>query len=294
MGASIITGCGQVGRQLCDLLAVQNKTITCLVKTQASRDLLTQRGFTAKTFDLDTRPTLPEDLPLAQSDLYYFIPPSNTDLIDHRIDYFLELCKTHIPRRIVYISTSGVYGDCNGEWVNEAHPASPVTERAKRRYYAELSLIQFCKEFQCQFNILRVGGIYGPERLPLERLKTVTVVCPEEAPYSNRIHAYDLASACLAAMHCDTHGEIINVADGHPTSMTDYFYQLADMAELPHPPCVPLSQAEEKLSPGMLSFINESRRLSIDKMQSVLKIALKFPTLEQGLKDCFKSKAKDL
>jgi nucleoside-diphosphate-sugar epimerase len=292
--ATIITGCGQVGRQLCGLLAKEKTDFFCLVKTQTSLELLTHRDYRAAAIDLDKFPSLPASLSLDKSDIYYFIPPGNTDLSDHRIDHFLQLCREQVPRRIVYISTSGVYGDCKGEWVTEEHPANPVTDRAKRRHYAEESLKQFCNQTGCEFNILRVGGIYGPERLPLQRLKSVTVVCPDEAPFSNRVHAYDLASACLAAMNSNSHGEIYNVADDHPTSMTDYFYQLADMAKLPRPACVPLSQAKEKLSPGMLSFINESRRLSTDKIKSRLNFAPKYPTLQSGLKDCFKSKAKEL
>ena len=292
--ASVIAGCGQVGRQLCHLLSNERETFSCLVKTQLSLDRLTRLNYPALLFDLDTHPSLPENFSLEKSNVYYFIPPGDTDSSDHRIDYFLSLCRKQIPRRIVYISTSGVYGDCKGEWVSEDHPVCPITVRAKRRLYAEESLKQFCLESGCEFNILRVGGIYGPERLPLERLKTVTVICPDEAPYSNRIHAQDLARACLAAMKTSTHGEIFNVADGHPTSMSDYFYQLADMANLPRPPCVPLSQASEKLSPAMLSFINESRRLSTDKIKSTLNFSPEFPTLESGLKDCFKSLSKEL
>ena len=287
--ASVIAGCGQVGRQLCHLLVDEEKNFSCLVKTRSSLDRLALCGYPVLMFDLDTHPSLPENLSFEKADIYYFIPPGSKDLSDHRIDYFLALCRKQVPRRIVYISTSGVYGDCKGEWVSEDHPVCPITGRAKRRLYAEESLKQFCLETGCEFNILRVGGIYGPERLPLERLKSITVICPEEAPYSNRIHAQDLARACLTAMETSIHGEIFNVADGHPTSMSDYFYQLADMANLPRPPCVSLSQANEKLSPGMLSFIKESRRLSTDKIKSRLNFSPEFPTLESGLKDCFKS-----
>ena len=286
---SIILGCGQVGRQLCAQLSNTNNDFYCVVKTQSSIDWLKSLNYQAIAFDLDTKQDLPANIRLAGNDIYYFVPPSSSDLTDHRIDYFLSLCKTKLPRRIVYISTSGVYGDCGGEWVNENYPVSPTTDRAKRRAYAEQSLINFCLESGCEYNILRVGGIYGPERLPIERLKSITVICPEEAPFSNRIHVSDLAAVCLAAMQSEIHGEIFNVADGHPTSMTDYFYQLADMANIPRPPCVPLALAGEKLSPGMLSFIKESRRLSIEKMNSLLNVTLNFPSLQAGLKDCFKS-----
>lgn len=221
-------------------------------------------------------------------DIYYFAPPHSADDKDIRIDHFLRLCQTKTPRRIVYISTSGVYGNCHGDWVDETRPLAPVTARAKRRVYAEQSLLSFCRQYHSEYMILRVGGIYGPERLPINRLKDTKVICLDEAPYSNRIHISDLANICQAAMQGKSKNEVINVTDGHPSSMTDYFYQIADRAGLPRPECVPMSQAKEKLSPGMLSFINESRRLSTEKMRALLNVNLQFPTLKLGLEDCFK------
>lgn len=237
---------------------------------------------------LDLDQTISNTLNCTDRDIYYFAPPSTTDNNDHRIDNFLQHCHANVPRRIIYISTSGVYGNCNGEWVDETRPIAATTQRAKRRVYAEQSLTRFCTQNNCEYFILRVGGIYGTERLPIQRLPQLKVICPEEAPYSNRIHISDLANICHSAMKSELGNEIMNVADGHPTSMTDYFYQIADLAGLPRPECVPMSRASDELSPGMLSFINESRRLSIEKMQSLLNVQLKFPTLTLGLSDCFK------
>ena len=135
--------------------------------------------------------------------------------------------------------------------------------------------------------ILRVGGIYGPERLPLTRLRTIKVIDPEQAPYSNRIHIFDLAQVCLKAMQASGHNHVFNVADQMPTSMSDYFMKLADFAGLPAPECVPLADAHRELSPAMLSFINESRRMRTDKMTEILQIELTFPNLQSGLTDCF-------
>jgi nucleoside-diphosphate-sugar epimerase len=223
----------------------------------------------------------------SKRDVYYFAPPSTIDEQDHRIKKFLNQCRHQAPRRIVYISTSGVYGDCKGQWVDENQPTRPITSRAKRRLDAEQSLLAFCHDTLCEYIILRVGGIYGKERLPIHRLKDIKVINEDEAPYSNRIHVEDLARVCWAAMQAEISNEIFNVADGNPTSMSDYYNSIADHAGLPRPTSVPLSQAKEQLSAAMLSFINESRRLNISKLRSTLKISPQLPTLKDGLKYCF-------
>ena len=132
--------------------------------------------------------------------------------------------------------------------------------------------------------ILRVPGIYAQDRLPLSRLeKGLAVVNAKEAGWTNRIHADDLAQACKLAMDCKQKNQIINITDGNPSSMTDYFNQVADYAKLPRPPQISMSEAEETLSEGMVSYLKESRRIKNDKMLSILKITLKYPTLESTL-----------
>ncbi len=290
----VIIGCGFVGKYLASMLLEHQQSPICIVQSKASHAQLITDSFHAIMHDLD-QVTNNVNFNLKDAQVYYFAPPSNTDDDDHRIDNFLALCRVNPPSKIVYISTSGVYGDCQGAWVTEDHPLAPVSTRAKRRVYAEKALVKYCIQHDCDYIILRVGGIYGPNRIPLDRLKDITVICPEEAPHSNRIHVVDLTSVCFAAMSNNIQNEVINVADGHSTSMSDYYYKIADFAGLPRPTCVPMSQAEEKLSAGMLSFINESRCLSIEKMNRLLDVKIQFPTLELGLEDCFKkSSSKNL
>ena len=287
----IIIGCGFLGRHLATKLQEQHLSPTCVVQSQSSHQNLVKQNLHAVICDLDYPLSNCSELDLTGKQIYYFAPPSNIDNDDHRIDNFLDRCKTNPPGKIVYISTSGVYGDCQGNWVTEESPLAPISTRAKRRVYAEKSLIKYCYRHDCDYIILRVGGIYGPGRLPIDRLKNITVICPKEAPHSNRIHVVDLASVCFSAMSNNIQNEVINVSDGHSTSMSDYYYKIADFAGLPRPPCVPMSEAQNKLSAGMLSFINESRRLSTKKMSRLLDIEFQFPTLEIGLDDCFKNSA---
>jgi nucleoside-diphosphate-sugar epimerase len=135
--------------------------------------------------------------------------------------------------------------------------------------------------------ILRVPGIYGPGRLPVERVRQgVPVLIPEESPYSNRIHADDLAAACVAASRRGQSGRAYNISDGHPTTMTDYFWRIADLHGLPRPPAISLAEACSVLTPAMLSFLEESKRLINRRMLDELRVKLQYPDLAQGLKHC--------
>ena len=139
------------------------------------------------------------------------------------------------------ISTTGVYGDSKGKWIDENTPINPQADRAVRRVSAEKILQRWAKNTSCEFQILRVPGIYAEDRLPLARLeKGLPIVNANEAGYTNRIHADDLARVCKAAMESKTHSHVINVSDGNPSTMTDYFNHVADYAKLPRPPQISL------------------------------------------------------
>ena len=282
-----IFGCGYVGKELCKQLIARNQSPHAIVQSEQSVVELKRLSIRTTSLNLDQSLPTKEELDLTTRNVYYLVPPNSNAKGDQRLDRFLQLCRKYVPRRIVYISTSGVYGNCDGNWVTEDNKTAPLTARAKRRVYAEQTLREYCRHSKTEYMILRVGGIYGPERLPIHRLTDIKVICPEEAPFSNRIHVEDLAQICIAAMECNKANEIFNVADGHPTTMTDYYYRIADFANLPRPTCVSMSQANEKLSPGILSFVNESRRLSVKKMHAILGIQLRYPTLQQGLEHCF-------
>jgi nucleoside-diphosphate-sugar epimerase len=189
---------------------------------------------------------------------------------------------------MVYISTSAVYGDCQGAWITEAQATAPTSDRGRRRLDAERQVVDWCTRQGVQWNILRVPGIYGPGKLPLARLEQGLPVLREaDAPYTNRIHGDDLAMICIAAMQSPVHNNVFNVSDGHPSNMTDYFFRVADAAGLPRPPTVARAEAEQVLSPGMLSFLADSRRMQNDKLLKQLGIRLQYPDLDSGLASCF-------
>lgn len=276
-----IIGCGDIGCRIARML--NGCSIRGLVSSQSSADALQRLGVAPVLADLD----VPDDLSGLSVEgqvVYYLAPPPQDGEIDTRMRHFIEAVGDQRPQKLVYISTSGVYGDCQGAWVTEDWPANPRAARARRRWDAEQQLMAWSAKNGFPVVRLRVGGIYAPDRLPVARIrKGLTVICPEEAPWSNRIHADDLARVCIAAAERGESGDIYNAADGHPTTMTDYFYQVADYLGLPRPDCVSLSEADRSLSPAMLSFVRESRRLDITRMRQRLKVQLSYPILKEGL-----------
>ncbi|ADE13359.1 NAD-dependent epimerase/dehydratase [Nitrosococcus halophilus Nc 4] len=276
--SAFIVGFGDIGRRVAALWQAEGGEVATLVRTPC--DLA---GYHAIPGDLDHPETL-HDIPRNRPLLFHFAPPPLSGTSDTRTAHLLEALEEVPPRRIVYISTSGVYGDCRGAWVNEAFPVHPGNDRSRRRVDAERQLTAFARRHTLPLVILRVPGIYGPGRLPLERLRQGNpVVCPDQAPWNNRIHADDLAAIALRAGQDNAPARIYNVSDDQPSSMTDYLYRLADAAGLPRPPCVSLAEAQRTFSPKLLEYLNESRRLDNRRMKTVLGIGLHYPTLEEGL-----------
>jgi nucleoside-diphosphate-sugar epimerase len=168
--------------------------------------------------------------------------------------------------------------------VTEASPVAPQTARGKRRLDAEQALLRWSEQQRVPVAILRVPGIYGPDRLPVERIRSGQPILREQdAPFTNRIHADDLAMICVVAAERAPAGAIYNVSDGQPGNMSQYFKDVADALGLPHPPEVSREEAEKVLSAGMLSYLNESRRISNQKILSQLGVQLKYPNLATGL-----------
>lgn len=280
-----IVGCGDIGLRVAALERVDGRRVAALARSEASALALARHGIEPVAGDLD-RPDSLRGLPAAAV-LHYFAPPPPVGEDDPRLGALLAALGGSLPGRVVYISTSGVYGDCGGAWVDEDWPLNPRSDRGKRRLAAETRLRTWAGAAGAEAVVLRVPGIYGPGRLPLERIRqAVPVLCEEESPWSNRIHADDLAQACFLAARRGRAGGVYNISDGQPSSMTDYFYRLADLAGLPRPPAVSMAQARQILGPGILSFLEESKRLDNRKMLEELGVVLRYPGLAEGLPAC--------
>ncbi|BAU48710.1 NAD-dependent dehydratase [Sulfurifustis variabilis] len=284
MSPVFMVGCGDIGTRVARLERAQRARVSALARSEESAARLRTEGIAPVAGDLDQPESLRE-LPTHDTLLYYFAPPPAKGVHDPRMRGLLEaLLPERRPRRIVYISTTGVYGDCAGAWVTEERPPKPGADRARRRLDAEEALRAFGARFEVGTVILRVPGIYAPGRLPVDRIRAgEPLVREEEAPYTNRIHADDLAQVCIAAMRRGGDGGVYNVSDGHPTTMTDYFFKVADALGLPRPPVLPLASVRERVSEGMRGYLAESRRIDNRRMRAELGVSLRYPTLEAGL-----------
>lgn len=287
----LIVGCGYLGQRVAVHYLGLGRAVCGLVKSSSSARRLAELGITPVRGDLDDS-MLPA-LPLRGCELFYFAPPPKEGVEEPRVEHLISAFRSQgQPRRLIYVSTTGVYGDCAGAWVDERHPVAPGADRARRRLDAERRLLAWRLESDAELVILRVAGIYGPGRLPLDRLRQgLPLVREEEAPWSNRIHIEDLVQICIAAMRQGGDGEVYNVSDGHPSTMTDYFNRVADLAGLPRPPLITMAQGEAQLSLGMRGYMQESRRLCNDKVLRELAVSLRYPDLDRGLAACFADNA---
>lgn len=259
---------------------------TAIVRDRQKAAVLERDGLHILLQDLD-HPDDVGDWPL----LFWFAPPPAQGTTDQRLRGWLAVQRGHIGR-VVYISTSGVYGDCQGRWIDEDEPLKPRTDRARRRVDAETALLQWAPERSTDVVLLRVPGIYGPGRLPASRLRGITAVLRvEDSPFSNRIHADDLAAAALHAAGRGVAGAAYNIADGQPTTMADYFIRAAHLLGLPQPEQVDLTRARAVFTPAMWSFMEESKRLSTRRMREQLGFVPHYAGLEEGLSSCLDADA---
>lgn len=280
----LIAGCGYVGQRLAARLRDRFE-ITALVRTNDTAAALERQGLKTVVIDLD-RPRLGASIPerLDQEAIVYLAPPPSAGESDLRLDRFLHLAFVP-PKSFVYMSTTGVYGDTEGTLVDESTPVMPLTERARRRVSAEEMTRVWCHERRVRRVVLRVPGIYGPDRLPLERLrKSEPVVHPDDAGISNRIHVDDLVAACEAAIENKEARGVYNVTDGNSISSTAFIDLVAKLSGLPAPPRVSMEEAQLTFSPERLSFLNESRRVANDRMLKHLGVKLRYADLEAGIR----------
>jgi nucleoside-diphosphate-sugar epimerase len=215
----------------------------------------------------------------------HLAPPGESGERDLRSANLIAALSPRPPERLVYISTSGVYGDCGGAWVDEARPLAPQNLRAVRRADAERSLLEWGKQRGVEVVILRVPGIYAAERLPLAQLKLgAPVLRAEDDVYTNHIHADDLAAICQFALERGVAGRAYNASDDGEIKMGDYFDLVADRAGLSRPPRITRAAAEAgAISPGLMSFMRESRRLSNTRMKAELGVRLRYPSVHEGV-----------
>jgi nucleoside-diphosphate-sugar epimerase len=283
---ALIIGCGYTGQRLAAQLSATHDVLA-VVRSEASRAALQSRGINAITCDLDS--VTADTWPLSadrvdKSLLFYLTPPPGTGLSDNRLDRFLRRLKGH-PIVFVYMSTTGVYGNTNGAEVDESTPVNPQTDRAQRRMSAEHMTRVWCNENQIRRVVLRVPGIYGPNRVPLVRLQRgEPFIRLSEAGVTNRIQVDDLAAACInVALNTEARG-VYNVTDGNSMSSTEFMRRVASIAKMPAPVEISLEEARVTLSTERMSFLDESRRVSNKRLITELNFSLKYADVDAGIR----------
>lgn len=280
-----VVGCGYTGGRLARRVRDEGHDVLALVRTPRSLDALRADLIPALAVDFDETggySALTQET-VAQRRVVYMIPPPSTGDSDPRAGRFLDSL-VDTPRCLVYLSSSAVYGDRAGAIVDESAEPTPATSRGRRRLDAERSFLAWGEARGAPVRVLRVPGIYGPGRLPLERLAAGAFVPQEgETQPGNRIHVDDLVDVCIAALVYEGPHQIFNVGDGNHASMAVYFQRVAALAGLPAPREVPMATLLRRASPMMRSFLSESRRLDTQRMRRELLFTPRYSDLDEGI-----------
>jgi len=295
---TLLLGAGDIGQRILAAHAPRG-AVTAVTSTPAHRPRLRRLGARVRLANLDKPGTLAR-LPGDWEWLLHCAPPQAGGRRDSRTRNLLRLLANRtahhasakhkiLSRVMVYLSTSGVYGDCGGARITERRPSAPDNLRAKRRVDAERTLARAARRGLFRLVILRVPGIYAADRLPLERLRRATpAIVAAEDSYTNHIHADDLAAIAVRALRRTGRrplhrARIYNCNDDSEIKMGDYFDLVADAFDLPRPPRLPRAEVERAVSPILMSFMRESRRLDNSRLKRELGARFQFPDVATGV-----------
>ena len=280
----LIVGSGDVARRILSRLARRARAYALLRDATRAAEWRAA-GATPVLADLDDRGSLQRIAGLADVILHLAPPPGEGRHDTRTRNLLAALGKAKsLPRQLIYVSTTGVYGDCAGAQIDETRHLNPESARAGRRVDAERCLRSWGAKNGVAISILRAPGIYAADRLPIERLsKGMPALCEADDPYTNHIHADDLAAACIAALRNGGANRVYNVVDDSDLKMAGYFDRVADAFALPRPPRISRQEAEKTLSPVQMSFMRESRRIGNRRLKKELKLRLAYPSVDVGI-----------
>ncbi|HJV70442.1 SDR family oxidoreductase [Ideonella sp.] len=282
----LIIGCGDVGLRVLRLLHGRWRVLA-LTSSAERVPALRAAGAVPLQGNLDDPRSLSRLAGLADAVLH-LAPPPGEGTSDPRTAHLVQaLARRPGSRRLVYASTTGVYGDCGGAWIDETRRLAPATPRGQRRVDAETRLRWAGRAFGWRVSLLRVPGIYALDREggdPRDRVRRgAPVLAAADDVYTNHIHADDLARACVAALVRGAPQRAYHVCDDSVLKMGEHFDAVADRFGLPRPPRISRAEARQRMTPMQLSFLGESRRLSNRRLKAELRVALHYPTVADGL-----------
>jgi nucleoside-diphosphate-sugar epimerase len=276
----LIIGCGDVGMRLLPLVRARFRVFAVTSKPGRCAELRAA-GAIPIVADLD-RPASLARLARLAPNVIHLAPPQLDGVLDRRTRNLTAILPD--GARLVYVSTSGVYGDCQGQLIDETRGVAPRNARARRRVDAERVLRDWARRAQGRLAIVRAPGIYARERLPLERLAQGTpALLAADDVYTNHIHADDLARIVALALFRALPGRVYHAVDDSHMKMGEYFDAVADAFGLGRPPRLARAQLAAAVSPMLLSFMSESRRMSNDRIKHELGVRLRYPEVSAGL-----------
>ncbi len=276
-----IVGCGDVGMRLIPLLRSHYQVFASTSQLQRCQELRLA-GAIPVVLNLDQADTLQRWRGVFDK-VIYLAPPAAEGDKDRRSRNLAAILPHNT--QLVYVSTTGVYGDCAGAFFDETRPVRPANSRAIRRVWAENFWRQWARNSQSRVSILRVPGIYAANRLPLDRLRKGTpALIADHDVYTNHIHADDLAYLLKQALRFAKPNRIYHAVDDSQHKMADYFDLVADAFSLPRAPRLSRPELEKKVSPVLLSFMSESRRLSNLRCKRELRARLTYSCVEDGVR----------
>ena len=278
----VLAGSGYLGNEIIKQLN-EIKHSFSIIELSRTKKL---KGNLARSIQIDFDNIIKEIDYVDDSKIIYMAPPNRSTKKDTRIRNFLEKIEHHKIDRFIYVSTSGVYGNCNGESVSESNKINPLTDRAKRRVDAEQQLTKFCENLKINLVILRVPGIYGKDRLPMKRINDCEpLIRMEESRTTNLIHVSDLARITIKSLDVKISGtEIVNVSDGTAIKTTKYYEEIYNLLEKKLPQYITFDDALRKYDKKRLSFLKESRVLNTTKMNKLFPNCIRYKMIRDGIK----------
>ena len=280
----LLVGCGDIALRVADKLKKKYLLFGLIRSLKHLKDLRS-RGIVPVIGDLDNLNSL-KKISGISDDILHFAPPSPLGLIDRRTINLLHTIKSSgiLPQRLIYISTSGVYGDAKGKWVSETDSPNPSTDRGIRRLNAENLIRKFGRDSGVSVSVLRVPGIYSKDRLPLTRLKTkMPLIRDEDDSFSNHVHVADLVRIVIAALRKGKSGRIYNVCDNSTLKVGDYFDIIAKGYGFEKPRRLKWQDAKIEIPPSIFSFMRESRRINNARLKSELIENFYYSSVSDGI-----------
>ena len=275
----VLAGSGYLGKSIIKL--AYNYNYESILEYSRTGEASTNVEYIRKDFDENA---FHLDEITENSSIIYMAPPNQETHEDNRLKRFLKKLSDRKISKITYISTSGVYGDHDDRVVDETTELKPITDRAKRRVSAENMIKGYSLKTSNDYIILRVPGIYGPDRLPINRINNQEPVILElESKKTNLIHVEDLARISWGCVNSDIKNEIFNVSDGCPITVTRFYKEICNVLNLKMPPQISMTEAQGCFSEKRLSFLNESRILDISKMEKHFPNQIKYKKIRKGI-----------